>query len=56
MWKHRAYEGEATAREARAVGVQWVFAPVADVNNNPAKSGDQHPLLRREPGGRGAST
>lgn len=27
--------GEATAREARALGVQWVFAPVADVNNNP---------------------
>ena len=29
------YEGEVTAREARAVGVQWVFFPVADVNNNP---------------------
>jgi beta-N-acetylhexosaminidase len=29
------YEGEVTAREARAVGVQWVFYPVADVNNNP---------------------
>ncbi|MGA3190048.1 MAG: glycoside hydrolase family 3 N-terminal domain-containing protein [Bryobacteraceae bacterium] len=29
------YEGLATAREARAIGVQWVFAPVADVNNNP---------------------
>jgi beta-N-acetylhexosaminidase len=27
--------GAATAREARAMGVQWVFAPVADVNNNP---------------------
>ncbi len=27
--------GAATAREARAVGVHWVFAPVADVNNNP---------------------
>ena len=27
--------GLATAREARALGVQWVFAPVADVNNNP---------------------
>lgn len=25
----------ATARESRAVGVHWVFAPVADVNNNP---------------------
>jgi beta-N-acetylhexosaminidase len=29
------YEGEVTAREARALGVQWVFYPVADVNNNP---------------------
>jgi beta-N-acetylhexosaminidase len=29
------YLGAATAREARALGVQWVFAPVADVNNNP---------------------
>ncbi len=28
-------EGEATAREARAMGFHWVFAPVADVNNNP---------------------
>jgi len=24
-----------TAREARAIGVQWALAPVADVNNNP---------------------
>ena len=29
------YEGLATAREARAVGIHWIFAPVADVNNNP---------------------
>jgi beta-N-acetylhexosaminidase len=29
------YEGEITAREARALGVQWLFYPVADVNNNP---------------------
>jgi beta-N-acetylhexosaminidase len=29
------FEGEVTAREARAVGVQWLFFPVADVNNNP---------------------
>jgi beta-N-acetylhexosaminidase len=28
-------EGEITAREARAVGVHWVYYPVADVNNNP---------------------
>ncbi|MBV8842608.1 MAG: hypothetical protein JO307_07335 [Bryobacterales bacterium] len=30
------FEGLQTAREARALGVQWVFAPVADVNSNPA--------------------
>ena len=29
------YEGQITAREARALGVQWVYYPVADVNNNP---------------------
>jgi beta-N-acetylhexosaminidase len=29
-------EGRTVAREARAAGVQWIFAPVADVNNNPA--------------------
>lgn len=29
------YEGMIAAREARAVGVHWLFAPVADVNNNP---------------------
>jgi beta-N-acetylhexosaminidase len=28
-------EGEITAREARALGVQWLYFPVADVNNNP---------------------
>src|SRR5947209_4565380 len=27
--------GRATAQEARALGVNWVFAPDADVNNNP---------------------
>lgn len=27
--------GRATAREARALGVHWVYAPDADVNNNP---------------------
>jgi len=27
--------GRATAREARALGVQWILAPDADVNNNP---------------------
>ena len=29
------FEGRVTAREARALGVHWVFFPVADVNNNP---------------------
>ncbi len=29
------YEGEVTAREARAIGIQWIYYPVADVNNNP---------------------
>jgi beta-N-acetylhexosaminidase len=28
--------GKITAREARAAGVQWIYAPDADVNNNPA--------------------
>ena len=27
-------QGELTAREAKALGVRWVFAPVVDVNNN----------------------
>jgi beta-N-acetylhexosaminidase len=29
------YEGKITAHEARALGVHWVYYPVADVNNNP---------------------
>jgi beta-N-acetylhexosaminidase len=29
------FEGRITAREARAIGLQWIFFPVADVNNNP---------------------
>jgi beta-N-acetylhexosaminidase len=28
-------QGAVTAREARALGVHWIFAPVMDVNNNP---------------------
>jgi beta-N-acetylhexosaminidase len=28
-------QGEATALQARAVGINWILAPVADVNNNP---------------------
>ena len=27
--------GEVTARESRALGIHWAFAPVLDVNNNP---------------------
>jgi beta-glucosidase-like glycosyl hydrolase/CubicO group peptidase (beta-lactamase class C family) len=27
--------GKVTAFEARAVGIHWIYAPVADVNNNP---------------------
>jgi beta-glucosidase-like glycosyl hydrolase/CubicO group peptidase (beta-lactamase class C family) len=29
------FSGLVTGREARAIGVHWAFAPVADVNNNP---------------------
>ena len=29
------FEGATAARESRALGVQWLFAPVADVNVNP---------------------
>ena len=29
------FEGAVTAKEARALGVHWVYYPVADVNNNP---------------------
>ncbi|MBL8167181.1 MAG: hypothetical protein JNJ50_03450 [Acidobacteria bacterium] len=28
-------QGEATALQARAMGINWLFAPTADVNNNP---------------------
>ena len=28
-------QGEATALQARAIGVNWLFAPTVDVNNNP---------------------
>lgn len=33
VWARK--QGEATARQARAIGINWVYAPVADVNNNP---------------------
>ncbi|MEM7062064.1 MAG: glycoside hydrolase family 3 N-terminal domain-containing protein [Cyanobacteria bacterium P01_B01_bin.77] len=35
--KNYAYQfGQCTAREAMAIGLNWVLAPVVDVNNNPA--------------------
>ena len=34
QWAYR--QGRVTAEEARALGVNWIFAPVVDVNNNPA--------------------
>ena len=34
-----AYEqGKITAQQARTLGVNWIFAPVVDVNNNPANT------------------
>lgn len=33
--KEAEVEGEITAKEARALGVQWILFPDADVNNNP---------------------
>jgi beta-N-acetylhexosaminidase len=33
--EYSRFEGEVTAREARALGVQWNYYPDADVNNNP---------------------
>jgi len=32
--KYARLQGSATAREARAAGINWLYAPVADVNNN----------------------
>ncbi|MBX3279778.1 MAG: hypothetical protein KF868_17385 [Acidobacteria bacterium] len=32
-WARR--QGQATAGEARSLGINWLYAPVADVNNNP---------------------
>ena len=32
---YAAWVGALTAREGRAIGFHWTFAPVADVNNNP---------------------
>ena len=46
--------GKITALEARAAGIQWIFAPDADVNNNPdnpiinIRSFGEDPLLVAE--------
>ena len=37
----------AIAARKRAVGIQIIFGPVVDVNNNPNNPGHQHALLRR---------
>jgi SSS family transporter len=33
--KYARLQGTYTAREARAAGINWLYAPVVDVNNNP---------------------
>src|SRR5207245_10055066 len=38
--KYARLQGSYTAREARAAGINWLYAPVADVNNNP-----QNPVI-----------
>ena len=43
-------EGEITAKEARALGVQWLFFPDADVNNNPDNPIHQYQVLWGESG------
>jgi len=39
-----------TAREARAVGIHWAIAPVADVNSNPANPVINHRSFGEDPG------
>jgi len=39
--------GKITALEARAVGVHWIYAPDADVNNNPG-----NPIINTRPSGK----
>jgi beta-N-acetylhexosaminidase len=43
--------GKITALEARAAGVQWIYAPVADVNNNP-----MNPIINTRSFGENPST
>ena len=33
---HASAMGKITAQEALAIGINWILAPVVDVNNNPA--------------------
>src|SRR6266850_5927026 len=46
--------GEITAQEARAIGIQWALAPVADVNNNPANPIINTRSFGEDPGSVGA--
>jgi beta-glucosidase len=34
-WRYAEQMGESTAQEALAIGLNWILAPVVDVNNNP---------------------
>ena len=45
--------GKITALEARAVGIQWIYAPDADVNNNPGESDHQYAIVWRGSGASG---
>lgn len=38
--KYARLQGQATALQARAIGINWLLAPVVDVNNNP-----QNPVI-----------
>src|SRR6202047_720860 len=43
--------GKTTALEARAVGIQWIYAPDADVNNNPGNPIINTRSFGEDPGG-----
>ena len=45
--------GKVTALEARAAGLQWIFAPDADVNDNPNNPIINTRSFRRRPGASG---
>ncbi len=48
--------GAAIGAELRAVGIDVNFAPVLDVDSNPAQPGDRGPRLLRRPGRRRAAS